>query len=344
MTEKELKAALAAPPVPWLILGGEEEYLKRHYLREIRRALITDEGLAPINHLRFEGATPDLSLLRDAVKAPPVFAEWKLIEWHLCDFEKMSAEELSRFTAFCREREQYEGVTVVFYAEADRLLVGQSPKKPSRRFQELEAAIPILMFPRSTDAQLLGWIGRHLTHEGLSGDAALGRALLERCGHSMDVLSGELAKLAAHAHARGKTVLTQEDVDEVTAATFEADAFGLGNAILACDAAAAYANLQDMKNRRQDPSLIFGSVFRLLCDLFSVALLREEGLPPAAIAEKTGLHSYKVSLYLRATSRRTAASLGALVEGCRRLDLIGKSGVTDYAGLERLIAEAVSMK
>ena len=339
MTVAELKAALKTPPIPWLVLAGEEEYLKRHYLKEIRKTLIEDEALAPFNHLRFEGESLDFGKLYDAVKAPPVFAEYKLIEWHLCDFEKMKAEDLRRLTELCEEKDSYPGVTVLFYAEAERLSPGQNPKKPAKRYTEVEKALPVVLFPRSTDTQLLGWIARHLSHEGITAGAAVGRALLERCGHGMDVLAGELDKLTAYAHAKGRTELLEADVREVTAATFEADAFGLGNAILAHDAAAAYENLRDMKNRRLDPSLIFGSVFRLFCDLFTVALLREEGLSPAAIRERTGLHEYKVTLYLRATAGRTAASLGKTVEKCRRLDLAGKSGAADYAGLERLIAE-----
>ena len=339
MTVADLKAALKNPPIPWLILAGEEDYLKRHYLREIRRALVPDEGLAAFNHLRFEGETLDVEQLAEAVKAPPVFADTKLIEWHLCDFEKMKADTLARLLALAEEQDRYEGVTVVFYAEADRLTPGSNPKRPSRRFQEIDKAIGILSFPRSTDSQLLGWIARHLSHEGVTADPATVRAILTRCGHSMDVLAGELDKLTAYAHARGREAVTEADVREVTVANFEADAFGLGNAILAGNAALAFENLRDMKNRRLDPSLIFGSVFRLFCDLYAVALLREEGLTPAAIREKTGLHEYKVTLYLRATASRTAASLAETLEKCRRLDLAGKSGATDYAGLERLIAE-----
>ena len=339
MTVAELKAAIKGGTLPWLILAGEEEYLKRYYLGEIRKALVPDEALAAFNHLRFEGETLDIGKLEEAVKAPPVFADTKLVEWHLCDFEKMKADDLRRLTELCEQKQDYEGVTVVFYAEAERLSPGPNPKRPSRRFQDLEKALSIVLFPRSTDAQLTSWIGRHLAHEGLTAAPDVPRAMLARCGHAMDILASELQKLSAYAHAKGRTEVTEADVREVTVANFEADAFGLGNAILAGNATLAYENLRDMKNRRLDPSLIFGSVFRLFCDLFAVALLREEGLTPTAIREKTGLHEYKVTLYLRATARRTAASLAATLEKCRRLDLAGKSGTADYAGLERLIAE-----
>ncbi len=339
MTGEALRAAIKKPPIPWLILAGEEEYLKRHYLREIRKALVEDGPAAPFNHLRFEGEAPDLEKLKEALAAPPMFADYKLIEYHLCDFEKMKADELSALIALFEQKEQYPDTTLVFYAEAERLTKGTNPKKPSRRYTDLENAIEIAYFGRSTDGQLLGWIARHLAHEGLTHTPAAGEALLARCGRSMEVLAGELEKLAAYAKANGRGEVTVEDVSFVTVTNFEADAFGLGNAILAGNAALAYLNLQDMKNRRCEPSLIFGTVFRLFCDLYAVALLREEGLAPAAIREKTGLHEYKVTLYLRAVGMRSAASLGETLERCRRLDLSGKAGGVDYAGLERLIAE-----
>lgn len=339
MTEEALREAIKSGTVPWLVLAGEEEYLKRYYLGEIRRNLVPDAAFAPFNHLKYEGETPDIGKLTDAIVSPPVFSERKLVEWHLCDFEKMKADNLARLADFCGKRNEYPDVTVCFYVEAERLTPGSNPKKPSRRYTDIEKMLDVVYLPRATDQKLLGWIGRHLKHEGLSATADVCRALLARCGHAMDVLAGELAKLAAYAHAKGKEEITAEDVREVTVANFEADAFGLGNAILAGDATLAYENLRDMKNRRLDPSLIFGSVFRLFCDLFSIALLREEGLTPAAIRERTGLHEYKVTLYLRATANRTAASLGDTLEKCRRLDLAGKSGTADYSGLERLIAE-----
>ena len=97
--------------------------------------------------------------------------------------------------------------------------------------------------------------------------------------------------------------------------------------------------LRDMKNRRIDPAIIFGSVFRLFTELYTVALLREAGLPPDTIAKRAGIHEYKVKISLRAIGTRTAASLGDTLERCRTLDLSGKSGTADYSGLERLIAE-----
>lgn len=340
MTQEELKKALKSPPIPWLILAGEEEYLKRFYLRKIRELLLPDSGAESFDRIRFEGETIDFDALEEAVKSPPLFAEYKLIEWHLCEFEKMKAADLARLEDFCATRQAYPAVTVVFYAERDKLLYPAYPKKPPARYEKLSKIIECVWVPLSNERQLLGWIDRHFRRAGVVCPAESGRALLARSGRNMDILSGEIDKLIAYLAAAGRSTLTTADVTAVASPTFEADTFGLSNAILSGDAVAAYENLRDMKNRRMDPSLIFGSVFRVFSDLLTVALLREEGLAPAAIRAATGFHEYKVNLYLRSLSRRSVASLEALLGKCRRLDLAAKSGSTDYGALERLIAEA----
>ncbi len=339
MTVEELKKALKGGRIPFLILAGEEEYLKRYYLSSIRSRLVPDEGLAPFNHIRFEGNEIDFGRLLDALKTPPVFAEEKLIEWHLCDFDKMKADDLSRLRALCEEKDSYEGITLVFYAEEGKLQFGQYPKRPSTRYTALSEFIDIVWFPPSTDAQLINWILRHFEKEKLLCSRPTAEALLSRVGHSMDMLSGEIEKLSAYCHANGRAELSAADINTVSASTFEADAFGLSNAILSGNATLAYENLRDMKNRRQEPTMIFGSVFRVFCDLYAVALLREEGLPPDAIREKIGMHEYKLKLYLRALTGKSSQSLSEILERCRRLDLSAKLGVADYSGLERLIAE-----
>ena len=77
------------------LFAGEEDYLKRYYLGEFRRILITDEAAVPFTHFVFEGATVDFDKLSDAVSTPSFFGDAKLVEWHHADFEKMGEKELN---------------------------------------------------------------------------------------------------------------------------------------------------------------------------------------------------------------------------------------------------------
>ena len=51
---------------------GEEDYLKRFYLGELRSAIVTDEAFALFNHTVFDGEDVKLAALLDAVKSPPM--------------------------------------------------------------------------------------------------------------------------------------------------------------------------------------------------------------------------------------------------------------------------------
>ena len=104
MTQNELKEKINAEKLDGIFLFcGEEDYLKRHYLGELRRRLVPDEGLAPFVHFAFDGADIDTESLLDVVRTPAMFGGGKLIEWHNADFESMKEGALKAFESFCEE-------------------------------------------------------------------------------------------------------------------------------------------------------------------------------------------------------------------------------------------------
>lgn len=344
MTVNELKAKLkGGTPAGWYVFCGDESFLKRHYLGELRRAVLTDPATDAFNHIVLEGSKLDFPALESALEAPPMMADCKLIEWHLLDFSALKEADLGRLIAAA---EAYRGATdtaVVFVADADRLDVGNLPKRPSRLYTALSGAMDVVVFEKSGDAALAGWIARHLAHNGVEADAAVIHALLERSGRSMDALSGEIEKLSAYVLARGRTHLTREDVELVACANGEEDAFGLANAILDGRAEAAYACLRDMKLRRVEPTLALGSVSRVWSDLLAVAALSGEGMGKKEIATRLKMHEYKAGLYLRCAEKKSVARLEAALRLCRRADLAAKNrtGADGYLMLELLIAETL---
>ena len=52
MLINELKAKLkSAAPDGWYLFCGDENFLKRHYLKELRAAILPDESLGAFNHM-----------------------------------------------------------------------------------------------------------------------------------------------------------------------------------------------------------------------------------------------------------------------------------------------------
>ena len=340
MTQAELRAALKNGAFgDVFFFCGEEDYLKRYYLSEIRTALQSDETLAVFNHIQLEGETLDLIALEDAVSTPPFMADYKLIEWRLLVPDKMKEEDIAALEDISARVRESGDTCLVFTVQGDDFDVGRLPKKPSALYTRLDKALSLVYFAQSNDGDLVTWIARHLKKDGLVISAAAARAILLRCGHSMTVLSGEVDKLACLALARGRSEVTEEDVVGIVSPCEEFDAFALSNALLENKTETAYRCLRDLRLRRVEPLSVLGSLVRFYSELTLICRLRDEGMASAEIARTLKMHEYPLSLRLRALEGRTAEESVAALDALRRLDAASKESVADvYGGIERMIA------
>lgn len=344
MTVEELKNQIKQGSLSGVYLFcGEEAFLKRHYLGEVRAAILTDPTFDAFNRIVMEGEEIDFPRLTEALCSPPMMADKKLVEWHLADFSTVKETLLRKLTEFCEAAKDYPETVTVFVVDADRFDAGTLPKRPSRAYTELSKLMSVVCFERSGEAALAGWIARHFTHEGVSASRAVIEALLAQSGTSMDALSGEITKLAAFVKQNGRTEITAADVEEVASRAGESDAFGLTNAILEGNAPRAYACLQDMKGRKVEPMLAIASVARTYADLLTIRSFAEAGLSQKEIAQRLKMHEYKVGLYLRAAKKRSAGQLETALAFCSRADTASKTGlgIGGYLALEYLIARTL---
>ncbi len=344
MTQTELKSKLRSNKLSGVYLfSGEEDYLKRHYVSMLREKILTDPAFDTFNHLRCEGASIDFGTLLDAVKSPPMMADYKLIEWDNADFEAMKESELEAFASLVLLVAEHPYAVLVFRVGAAGLNAGTA-KRPTalyRRLTENTETVFAVNFETATDSQLLGWLNSHFAHEGLSATGDGMRTMLDRVGHNMDILSSETDKLACYCAVHGLHTVTAELVCAVCTSTAEDDAFGLSNAILAGDVKGAYRRLHDLRRRRVDPMLVLAQLTRLFSDLTSVSLLLAEGASAATVASALSMNEYKAGLYIKGARARSSAALAHALEACREADLAAKSGVDPSPRLDRLIAELV---
>lgn len=344
MTQEELKLAIKEKRGGIYVLVGEEAYLKRYYLSEFRKAFL-EEDFAAFNHQRFEGTEIDFPALREVMLTPPMMSDYKMCEWHLADFNALREKGQKELASLSELRAECKTTAVVFLVEPDDFDLGYLPKKPSKLYTFVSKNADIIEFPKSTDRQLIPWIGRHFVHAGITVPASLADKLIERCGHGMDVLKGEIDKLVAYAKANGKDTVDFEDLVTVTSPTSESDAFALSNAILDGNIESAYRALGEMKSRRVEPILILGSVTSVYSDLLLVAKMANDELSLSEIAKKMKMHEYKAGLYMKAARRRGIPALVATLDACRAADLRAKTGFgVGYGIIERLIAECATKR
>ncbi len=345
MQINELREQLkSGTPSGVYVFCGEEDFLKRHYLGELRALILTEPALDAFNRIVLAGERVDFDALSDAVKAPPMMAERKLVEWHLADFSAMREGDLTRFAALSEEVRNYPETVVCFSVDADCLDVGTLPKRPSRLYERLGKTASVVAFMRSEERALVGWLSRHFTHEGVAAAPSVLAALVAHSGRSMDALSGEVAKLTAYVRAQGRGEVTEADIRTVCAAAGESDAFALSNALLEGRIDLAWDALFDLKRKRTDPSVCMAAIARTVGDLLSVAVLSEEGSSPEDIAATLGMHKYKVTLYIRAARARGAARLSEALCACREADIAAKTGggMGGFLAVEHLLARVLA--
>ena len=343
MELSELKSKIKSSALGgWYLFGGEEDYLKKHYLKELREAIVaSDDPFALFNHVVFDGASINLSDLAEAIKSPPMMSEYKLVEWKFANFENMKPSELSALVGLFSLRAEHPYTILAVMTAEDGLEISPTQKK-SKLYTTLSEGFDIINFQKSTDAQLLSWLKRHFDAEGIAIDGATLSAMLFRVGHSMESLNNEVIKLSAYAKANGNSSVNTRDVEEVCAPTVECDAFALSNAVTEKNANKAFAALTDLKMRRVEPYSVIAMLERTYSELVSVSLLLAEGKEARDIEQTLKLHPFKTRLAITAAKKLGTKRLAASLDQLRKIDAMSKSGgITGYGAIEMFITQSV---
>ena len=323
------------------IFAGEEDYLKRYYLGQLREKAVGDGSFATFNHAVYDGEEIDFSSLRDDVMSPPMFDRYKMIEWRYPNFEKMKESDLVELEKLLDLVKATDYAVLAFLVSDGDVDLG-TPKKESKFVKRFKERLNILSFAKSTDAQLLSWLKRHFDAEGVTVTADVVNTLIFRVGHSMTVLNNEVTKLCMLAKARGLDRITVQDVEAVSSSTPECDTFALSNAILERDKKGAFLALEEMKSRRLDPIMILGMMSKTYTEIVSVVMMLRDGTNSNDIQTATKMNPYRLKLYLVAAKRFTPEKANAILSELARVDTGAKyGGVTGYTAIELFISKCL---
>lgn len=342
MTVNDFKAKMKSGDIPgWYIFAGEEEYLKRFYSNELCDKAASDPALDSFNHIIFDGADMTVSALAEAFYAPPMMADYKLVEWRHAELDKLKESDLSALEDLFSERESFSYVVFSVVASADGFDTG-TDKKPSKLLLRLSEMFGVMVFDKSTDAQLLGWLKRHFENEGIVADMEVLNAMLFRVGHSMQTLREEVTKLSAYAKANGRKQISVLDVIETCAATVECDAFAISNAIIEKNIEKAFLALSDMKQNRIEPLTVLAQLSKVYGDLLSISIFIDEGLEAKDIESIMKFHPYRLKIYMASAKKMGTARLAASLEELVKTDAAAKAGgINGYKAVEMFITQNI---
>jgi len=132
---------------------------------------------------------------------------------------------------------------------------------------------------------------------GFALDQGAARMLVDRMGANPQRLRNELERLALWAGEGGE--VTAADLDAMVADTSEAAVWALSDALLERDAAAALRIAERLISQGENVTgLIYGLASRLRKACSAAAML-EEGMTPAEVESKLGMHPYAAKQLVR---------------------------------------------
>jgi len=326
MTVTELKNAIKDGNIGGAyVFAGEEDYLKKYYLGLIRDIVCPDEAFSLFNYSVFDGGEIDFPAIAEAIKSPPMMGDFKLIEWRYPDLDSLSESEKKKLSELAELCTEYPYAVLIFLTSEDGFDAG-SAKRPSKLAARLKDKFKLILFEKSTDAQLMGWLKKHFDAEGIGVSAATISALIFRSGHSMQILKNEVSKLSAYAKANSLTALTEAEVKLVAAPTLECDAFALSTAITDKNREKAFLALMDMKRRRIEAGAVIATLSRAFGELVTVSMLLDEGRDVKVIEAALGWNPYKIKICVNSARKWGTARLVAAEARLREMDAASKSG------------------
>ena len=330
---KQLKKGLSGA----YLFFGEEDYLKSFSLKSARTSVCDDPSFAIFNDIQIDPLDYSPNTLVNALMPMPMMGEKKIITINGLSISSLKASELEELASAVSSIAEYDYNILIISVPAGHMDEGYLPKSPSKALSALGEVMTLVHFEAISGSRLTAWVGKHFEHNGASADPSVCEFLIEKCGKSMFSLSNETEKLAFYAIQNGRRVITAEDVERVACSVLVADAYSLANAILDGRYSDAIDALNVMKFKRIDPIFVLPEVSGVICELFTVKILQEEGRSIADISRILKKNEYRIKIYANAAASKSRESFERALQLCSEADLSLKNSTNGYSAIEKLI-------
>ena len=249
---QELKAAIKAKSLSRLyIFHGEETFLLRHYLDQLRK-LLTDELTESFNYNRFNSENFELQTFVDAVESFPMMAETTMVQVDEVDLFKLPEAERNKIAEVLADIPEY--CTVVFTYET---VVWKPDKRLKKLWESIDNNALIVEFAKQDQRDLIAWVQRHFASRKKSITNDLCAYLIDITGGTMTALAGEIGKICAYS---GADHICRADIDAVTEPVMDAVVFQMTDLLSHGNYGGALQKLQTLLKMQQEPIAILGAI------------------------------------------------------------------------------------
>ena len=292
---QNLKQSLKAKQLDRLyIFHGEEVFLLKHYLGQMRKQLI-DPLTESFNSHRFNQENFSLQEFGDAVEGMPMMAESTFVQVDEVDFFKFPEGERNKMAEFLSDIPEW--CTVVFTYETVSW-------KPDKRLKKLWSAVEenalIVEFAKQDQRDLVAWVTRHFAAHGKRISTDLCTYLIDITGGTMTALSGEIDKICSYSGAEN---IHRTDIDAVVEPVLDAVVFQMTDLLSEGRFAAALEKLQTLLKMQQEPLAILGAVGAHYRRLGTARTLLDHGKNASDMAKLCGIPDYPARKSMDAARR-----------------------------------------
>lgn len=249
------------------LIYGEENYLKKHYLKQLEIAVV-EETFRDFNLHVLEGGKMTLQELNDAIESYPAMAERKMVL--VKDFDPLKANTEWREGLLEILKDLPEYICLVFYFET----LSFKPDKRVKLYSMMKKIGCIAEFAHLQNRELMTWIQRHARADGKNIDQEACEYMLYLCGTSMVNLLTEIGKVSAY--TTGDTI-ERKHIDAVCSKTMDAVIFDLTDAIGAGRFHQALQISRELISQKNEPVALMAFVSKHIQKLYGVKLLIPEG-------------------------------------------------------------------
>ena len=326
---------------PAYLFFGEESYLQKQALEELKAAVFGENSLAASwNIEEYDGEDVSLEQVCAAAAGGGLFAGRRLVVVKNAFYfkgkkkktpdgnedEEKEKPGINRETEALEEYFATAGESVIVF-----LLYGEADKR-RKLFKLMQKKGKIREFARLTVTEQENYIDRYLKKRVKTAERRASSMLAFLCGGSLEMLSRELDKVCLFVGEEQERI-TVLDVENIASSGTALSVFVLTDAVLARRGKQAVDAYLQLLKQGEAAQMILALLAKNLHNAFLVSELANEGLRVKDIAAKLGLHFYvaeKHYLWRNAFSRRDYLRA---MEILLTVDVAQKSGKGEIAEL-----------
>lgn len=273
---QELKAEIRnINPARLYVFHGEEMFLLRHYLEQLKNAVV-DELTESFNFHRFNSENFEIRDFADAVENLPMMAERTMVQVDDIDVFKLPEDGRNKMLDILSDIPDY--CTVVFTYET----VAWKPDKRYKKLWDAFCAGRIVEFEKQNQRDLVVWIQRHFRAKNKQIAPELCAYLIELTDGTMTSIGGEIAKIAAFS---GADTVCKADIDAVVEPVLDVVVFRMTDMLAAGDYSQALVMLQKLLKMQQEPLAILGAISLHFRRLSAARTLLDHGRQASELAK-----------------------------------------------------------